>query len=59
MRFVMERQEKQMKKFAKNAKHPLSLWALFAQILAKMSFPQNLHSKNQKTIDPILRKTFN
>ena len=55
----MERQEKQMKKFAKNAKHPLSLWALFAQILAKMSFPQNLHSKNQKTIDPILRKTFN
>ena len=57
----MERQEKQMKNFAKNAKHPLSLslWALFAQILAKMSFPQKLHAKNQKAIDPILRKTFN
>ena len=55
----MERQEKQMKKFAKNAKHPLSLWALFAQISAKMSFLQKLHAKNQKAIDPILRKTFN
>ena len=54
----MERQEKQMKNLQK-MQNILSLWALFAQISAKMSFPQKLHAKNQKTIDPILRKTFN